>query len=764
MPFTPGDLIDGHYRVERRFAGGMGFVYIVYDEVVGKRFAIKQLPEKHARNVVMIERFRREASAWLLLDHHPHIVQAHSYHPRPEGPILILEYVDGPSLARLLRVEKRISPVQVVRYARQFCQAMHYAHTHVIPDRGVGVLHRDIKPGNILLSRGNQIKVTDFGLAKIEGDSRITGKGLFVGTVAYSPPEQLREAEAASRASDVYAFGAVLYQMLSARLPFRSRSVAQLCRAILHQNPPPLGELVEDLQPVLCGVVMRCLEKEPAARFSSFADLDDAIAGFEPTLLDRSDRVCSGCEFRTLRAVAQCPVCSSPMKAIRPSGQLASFWVCRCGRRLPAGEQKCTQCGQTRPDRLGDTWEPPISILMDPDVPLPVPPDLDAADSSSTWPVPIRAARPGESFNPLAVRRLKSSSRWPPDDSHHYLVELRRRGSVLCWRLERGGNTIGRATHMGIRLRDPSVAAYQLFLVPLPCGWVAVNAQQSKLNVNGRATRQRLLCPGDLLRVGKTWMAFIGPPVEPEPFAPIGGHWAEHVDSKQTLRSSGSAQSHSQARRAGVCILELPGGMQAVTRGEPLRIGRSPFCQLSLEDSVLAPVQAMVAWQDDGPHLFNLTGDLVKLVGGEQIADRLLVGGELLQVGSTPMKVHVEPAAESAVPGQSDSGTGSERFALTVLDGAQQGQTALLPGGEPMVLGRQPDCDLILSSDRYVSRHHLRVTAGESQVQLKDMGSRHGFGVNQQAFSDTAAARAGDVLVVGKTPLLVHYEVDVATG
>src|SRR5262245_220922 len=188
----------------------MGLLYIVRDEDVGKRFAIKQLPELQAENKVLAERFRREASAWLLLDYHPNIVQAHSFHPRPEGPILILEYVDGPSLDRLLKAEKKLSPVQVVRYARQFCQAMNYAHSKPIPDRGIGVLHRDIKPANILISRSNQIKVTDFGLAKFEeNETKLTGEGQFVGTIAYSSPEQLRSARKATKASDVYSLGAV---------------------------------------------------------------------------------------------------------------------------------------------------------------------------------------------------------------------------------------------------------------------------------------------------------------------------------------------------------------------------------------------------------------------------------------------------------------------------------------------------------------------------------------------------------------------------
>src|SRR5262245_24551754 len=106
----------------------MGFVYVVLDEIVGKRFAIKQLSELHAESEILRERFRREASTWLLLDYHPHIVQAHSYLPRQDAPMLILEYVDGPSLDRMLRAEKRLCASQMVAYAKQFCRAMQHAH------------------------------------------------------------------------------------------------------------------------------------------------------------------------------------------------------------------------------------------------------------------------------------------------------------------------------------------------------------------------------------------------------------------------------------------------------------------------------------------------------------------------------------------------------------------------------------------------------------------------------------------------------------
>src|SRR5262245_16695524 len=290
----------------------MGFVYIVLDEVVGKRFAIKQLSELHAEQDVLRERFRREASTWLQLDYHPHIVQAHSYLPRSDAPMLILEYVDGPSVDLMLRAEKRLCPAQVLSYARQFCLAMQHAHARVIPERGVGVLHRDIKPGNLLLTRTNQIKVTDFGLAKIQGDANLTSEGQFLGTVAYSPPEQLRGAGDVSKASDVYSFGAVMYQMLTGRQPFRGSNPAEIYYAVHETEPRPIRELNPGVDAELADVVLRCLRKSAGDRFADFLALERAINDIKPTLEARQTP-CNSCGFISTRSLTKCSVCGSTL-------------------------------------------------------------------------------------------------------------------------------------------------------------------------------------------------------------------------------------------------------------------------------------------------------------------------------------------------------------------------------------------------------------------------------------------------------------------
>jgi serine/threonine protein kinase/pSer/pThr/pTyr-binding forkhead associated (FHA) protein len=740
VPFTVGDLIDGHYRVEQRFAGGMGFVYVVMDEVVRKRYAIKQLSELHAENETLRERFRREASTWLLLEYHPHIVQAHSYLHRPEGAMLILEYVDGPSLEALLRAEKRLQSTQVIAYAREFCAGMHHAHTRVIPDRGAGVLHRDIKPGNILISRTNHAKITDFGLAKIQGDHTLTSVGQFVGTVAYSSPEQLRASGDVSRASDVYSFGAVMYQMLSGYPPFRGSNPAELYHLIQETEPKPLTELVTDLSPDLSRLVMRCLAKDPARRVADFHDLDSAIADLAARLPASRSRACKTCGFSSVRQAVKCPVCGGVVdspKAAKRSEKPGRTWKCVCGALVTASGASCPKCGRTRTDQAEPGSKPEAT--------LPAPTQSDGA-------IPVLSDAPAAG---------ESQSKWTLDTEKEYIVELRPGGQLVAWPLERTRYTLGRETNMKIRLSDPSVARYQLNLVRLPGGWLAINASTSSLvQVNGWPTSQRLLRPGDLVRVGKTWLTFSGPAPSHESPPPLPGRWSELTGPRvPTIKSDSGAPTRAETQTPTACVLQVAGGAKVVSRGQPIRIGTSPLCELRLNDDSAAPVQALIAWQTDGPHLINVTGGLVRLLGGQNVADRVLQDGDLLQIGITPVRVRIEgdPHAPARAHGSEPI---APRFAITVLSGDHRGHTAVLATGQSVTLGRQTDCEVVIPADSFVSRKHLQLVAGPAQIDITDVAGRSGFFLNQVHYPSTGVAHLGDVLVVGKTSLLVHHEVD----
>jgi len=745
VPFQIGDLIDGHYRVEQRFAGGMGYVYIVLDEIVRKRFAIKQLAELHTENEILLERFRREASTWLQLDHHPHIVQAHSYMPRPEAPMLILEYVDGPSLEMLLRGEKRLAPLQVLRYGRQFCQAMQHAHARVIPDRGVGVMHRDIKPANIMLTRGNQLKVTDFGLAKIQGDASLTSHGQFVGTVAYSSPEQLVAADSVTPASDVYSFGAVMYQSLCGQPPFKATNAAELYHAIQETNAKPVGDFIAELSAAFAEVVMRCLKKKPAERIASFDELDAALTGLTDVDLQADDGTCAQCGFISRRKTSKCGVCGratvDPREQTLPPS--TKKWKCECGSVVSESQDVCPKCGRER-------------------APQPAA-DSDAArvfaGSESSKALMSLPLKPDSS--PRVVGTVRAT--WDLEPEDEYLVELKTDGFLLPWKLDRSGYTVGRDANMKIRLEDPSVARYHLFMVRLPCGWLAMNPlPNQRVEVNGWEAKQHMLRPADLMRVGETWLAFAGPLPEQDALAPIPGRWSDRVGPKAATQRGGGSAPTVQSLASSSCVLEIAGGGKFVSRGKPLRIGTSPLCEVRLNDSGAAPVAALLTWQSDGPHLLNLTGGLVRLVGGEIFNDRLLQQGDLLQVGSTPLRARIDGDPQLPARMMSAATTAAPpRLAITVLTGDQKGQSAILPTGEPATLGRLPDCDLVIGTDSYVSRRHLEFDVAASEINVKDLARRSGFFVNQTHFADAAVARLGDVIVVGKTSLLVHYELDV---
>jgi serine/threonine protein kinase/pSer/pThr/pTyr-binding forkhead associated (FHA) protein len=745
VPFAVGDLIDGHYRVEQRFAGGMGFVYIVLDEVVSKRFAIKQLSELHAENKILRERFRREASTWLLLDYHPHIVQAHSYLPRIEAPMLILEYVDGPSVDRLLRAEKRLCTAQVIAYARQFCLAMQHAHDRVIPERGVGVLHRDIKPGNLLLTRTNQIKVTDFGLAKIQGDTNLTTEGQFLGTVAYSPPEQLRGAGDVTKASDVYSFGAVMYQMLTGRQPFRGSNPGELYYAVHETAPRSIRELNPEVDTELADIVLRCLCKAAGDRFADFLDLERAINDVKPTVEARAP--CNACGFISTRLLTKCSVCGNALdeKSRVPSPKHRRkhipAWKCACGADVPANHSTCPQCELPvrRKEVAGLSVAASACASPDSDAPLPV---CGLSDST-----------------PACQGEQKSA--WNLDAEKDYLVEIQSNGNILPWPLERSGYTLGRAENMKIRIDDPHIARYQMFLVRLPCGWLAINPQLSPaLEVNGWTVRQRVLRPGDLLRIGNTWLAFAGPGTS-EPLTPIPGRWSERAGSKElTVRGGGSHTTVLVGPNLSECTLELAGNRRYTSRGQPLRIGSSPICEVRIDNPSVAPVHALVAWQLDGAHLIKVANLTVRQVGGDELTDRLLKDGDLLQIGDIPIRARVE--GDVSLPGRrwAQSLNSPNRFALTILTGPQRGQMAILPFGESVTLGRHTDCDAFIASDSFISRRHIQITAGESEIDFKDLGSRGGFFLNQAHCTATAVARLGDVVVIGKTSLLVHHQVE----
>jgi serine/threonine-protein kinase len=232
-------------------AGGMGEVWKARDSRLGRVVAIKKLKKPHS------ERFKQEARAIAALNH-PHICQVYDVGP----DYIVLEYVEGRPLPCPLEVE------EAVRLAIDIAHAIEAAHRK-------GIIHRDLKPGNIMITEERSVKLLDFGIAKLllqdDPDQTRTMEGTVVGTAAYMAPEQA-QGKTVDERSDVFSFGAVLYEMLAGRRAFRGGSVGQMITALLCDDPPPLDAPAE-----VARIVMRCLAKQPAERFQKMADVRTAL-------------------------------------------------------------------------------------------------------------------------------------------------------------------------------------------------------------------------------------------------------------------------------------------------------------------------------------------------------------------------------------------------------------------------------------------------------------------------------------------------------
>ncbi|MGC9221795.1 MAG: protein kinase domain-containing protein [Solirubrobacteraceae bacterium] len=230
-------VIAGRYRVEGRLGvGGMSTVLLAVDDRLQRHVAVKLLAEHLADDPSFVSRFRREALAAARLVH-PNIVQVFDsgFDEVARQHFIVMEYVPGKSCAEMLRDRGPLDVGEVVDIVEQSCRGLEYAHRH-------GVVHRDVKPGNLLVSESGVVKLADFGIARATGQSSITQVGSVLGTAAYLAPEQAR-GEDASPATDLYSLGVVAYQLLSARLPYEANSLSELALKQQREAPIPLQRL-----------------------------------------------------------------------------------------------------------------------------------------------------------------------------------------------------------------------------------------------------------------------------------------------------------------------------------------------------------------------------------------------------------------------------------------------------------------------------------------------------------------------------------------
>jgi serine/threonine-protein kinase len=268
-----GTIVGNYQLTEKLGEGGMGAVYKGIDLMLEREVAVKALRPELLSRPDLVERFRSEAVTLAKLNH-PNIATLYSFFRQADEFFMVLEFVPGETLEALVR---RCGALPDAHAAFLIGQALDgIAHAHQ-----AGVVHRDLKLANLMLAPNQVVKVTDFGIARALGHDRLTRAGRLVGTIEYMSPEQIRGQDVDAR-SDFYALGAVLYEMVTGRLPFQSDSEYELMRAQIEDAPPPPRDLAPQVSSAMEQVILRALAKQPEDRFQSAAEfraaLDEIIA------------------------------------------------------------------------------------------------------------------------------------------------------------------------------------------------------------------------------------------------------------------------------------------------------------------------------------------------------------------------------------------------------------------------------------------------------------------------------------------------------
>ena len=348
---TNATLIAGRYRIEGRLGvGGMSTVHLAFDQRLERYVALKLLAEHLADDATFVSRFRREAlSAARLV--HPNIVQVFDFgfdEPAHQH-FIVMEHVPGYSCAELLRDRGHLDVDQAVDIVCQACRGLDYAHRN-------GVVHRDVKPGNLLVSDSDVVKLADFGIARATDQSSITQVGSVLGTAAYLAPEQARGEEAGPRA-DIYSLGVVAYQLMSGRLPYEATSLSELALKQQRESPIPLDQLNPQVPRALAVAAAMALSIEPESRAADAMAMAEAISngarGIDP--LPGGPLAESRTSRATTRMAPEEKATAATRVAPRSPTKMSTLGV---PARPPAGQRRA----QARPpDRRGAPGPPPRS-------------------------------------------------------------------------------------------------------------------------------------------------------------------------------------------------------------------------------------------------------------------------------------------------------------------------------------------------------------------------------------------------------------------
>jgi serine/threonine-protein kinase len=398
----------GKYELVRKLAmGGMAEVFLA--KAAGpmgfeKTLVLKRILPDLAQESSFIQMFLSEAKLVARLTH-PNIVQIFDFGESEGTYFVAMEYIDGPSLRTLVKRAGAqglfLPPTVCARLISQACEGLAYAHDFADPDTGepLGIIHRDVSPDNILLSRQGAVKVVDFGIAKAAGQSHKTESGVVKGKLAYMPPEQLR-AKALDRRADVYALGVVLYELLTGQRPYTADSEARLMQAILYEPPTPAAQLRPDLPQPLRRILSKALAKEREQRYPDChalqVDLESFIVSVgTPVMTQQVARLITQANTNPeLPVLAPIPVPTpvpTPPAAPRPSE--------------PPFLTRKHSASVSSKEVTANLRTPPVSKQQEPETRVSRPPPLAAAPSPSPGAPAVR--RPV-----VSAAKPQSSNRW----------------------------------------------------------------------------------------------------------------------------------------------------------------------------------------------------------------------------------------------------------------------------------------------------------------------------------------------------------------
>lgn len=317
-----GKKLGGRYKlIEKIGSGGMADVYLATDETLGRKVAIKLLHPQYAHEENFIARFRREAQSAANLSH-PNIVSVYDWGAEGSTYYLVMEHLTGRTLKELINESAPLSETTIVDIGRKIASALAFAHRN-------GIVHRDIKPQNIIITGDNAVKVTDFGIAR-SISSTMTQTGSIMGTAQYLSPEQAQGGSVSS-ASDIYSLGIVLYEMATGRVPFTGDSAVAVALKHVHEAPKPPRELNPELSVPLNSAILRAIAKHPSDRYASAEELDQDLLRCSQGL---------------------------PVAHVQPGGEET---VIIPRPRLPLPEEAAPPRRPVRPERKG-RWQIPVLI------------------------------------------------------------------------------------------------------------------------------------------------------------------------------------------------------------------------------------------------------------------------------------------------------------------------------------------------------------------------------------------------------------------